>query len=110
MNGILLTKRNEVSYEDLQKIETPPPHPPGPHPHAAAAERVKSEMTGRDPHQRESLAVSSASNGSYGDRFSVSSRCGATTRSLASHRVRNSHDRSIVAGLCVARESSSVTT
>ena len=67
MNGILLHQGgNEVSYEDLQKIETPLATSTWtPIPHAALLSAVKSEMTGTGLLiQRESLAVSSASNGS----------------------------------------------
>lgn len=94
----------EVTYEELEQVPTPEPTPTWtPIPHAALLDSVRKEITLGDlAIQREVLVISSSKTGVLGDRFFgllEIENPGATYRLAVA--VRNSHDRTFVAGLCM---------
>lgn len=105
MNGLLLhSGGDEVTFEDLQSIPTPPATSTWtPIPHAALLAAVRNEMTAAGLQiERESLAVSNAAKGSFGDRFfGLLEMRGDNETFSVTVGVRNGHDRALVAGLCV---------
>lgn len=105
MTGLLLhSGGTEVTPEELAMIPTPPSTDTWtPIPHASLLNAVKNEMVAAGlVVQRESLAVSQAANGSFGDRlFGIFEVSGNSESFHLTVGVRNSHDRTVVAGLCV---------
>lgn len=105
MNGLLLhSGGTEVTPEELAMIPTPRATDTWtPIPHASLLSAVRNEMTGAGlVIERESLAVSNVAKGSFGDRFfGLLEMRGDGEVFSVTVGIRNGHDRSIVAGLCV---------
>ena len=105
MSGVILhCGGQEIPYEQLKEIPTPEPtNTWTPIPHVELLDSVKREVTSSGlTIQKEVLAVSNGSGGAFGDRFfgllDIKSEDSAFNLALA---IRNSCDRSVVAGLCV---------
>jgi len=106
MNSIILHGANstEVTPEELQAVRTPDPSATWtPIPHAALIESVKREITMGDlAIAHETLVVSNARSGVYGDRFFGLLEIQSSDESYRlTVAVRNAHDRMFPAGLCV---------
>lgn len=106
MTTQLLSHNSEViDYDGLREIQTPEPTQTWtPIPHVELLDSVKREVTGSGLKiVEESLAISQAKNGAYGDRFFGLLQMESEIKDefSVSIGIRNAHDRTLVAGLCV---------